>query len=292
MIGKSCPLVAVVVPAHNDWAHTQECLTVLMRVVYSNLDVILVDDGSTDGTAKQAADLFPRVRVLAGDGNLWWTGSMNLGIRDALAHSADYVLALNNDVLVSPDTVKALVDCARTHPGAVVGSLIYEVERPNVIWCAGGELEWPWPGEVMLGCGEQDIGQFNGLRTVNWTPGMGTLMSREVLLKLNLYDSSNMPQYIADADFTLRASRAGHQVLVTSESKIYNHVENTGGIAIDREKITWREFISIFTSLRSADYFRARWIFLWRHCPHRWLLIVLLVRYFRLLGFSIKRLAA
>ena len=285
------PKVSVVIPTHNDWEYTRECLQALTQVSYPNLELLLVDDGSTDGTAEHVAQSFPHVRVLPGDGNLWWTGSMNLGLQDALARGADYVMALNNDVLVAPEAVSALVECAQKNKNAIVGSLIYKADEPDMIWCAGGALRWPWPGEIMLGNGERDVGQYEGIRRVKWTPGMGTLMARDILLELNLYDARHMPQYIADADFTLRAGRAGHPVLVTSESKLYNHVENTGGITTDKQHITWLEFISIFTSLRSADYLPARLVFIFRHCPKRWLLPALFIRYSRLLGYGLKRMA-
>ena len=217
---------------------------------------------------------------------------MNLGARYALERGTDYVLALNNDVQISPEAPSALVKCARDNPGAVVGSLIYYADSPSIIWCAGGELKWPWPGEFMLGKGARDMGQFEGVRRVTWTPGMGTLMSRDILIELDYYDTHHMPQYVADADFILRAGKAGHRGLVTSGSKMYNHVENTGGIDLKRSHISWQECTSIFTSLRSGDYLPARLFFMWQHCPKKWLLLALFFRYSRLLGYGLKRLAA
>lgn len=286
---KVSPQVTVVIATHNGWKHTQSCMMALMRVTYDGLGIILVDDGSEDGTGALVAEQFPEVRVLNGDGSLWWAGSMNLGIREALARGADYVLALNNDVLVSPGCVNALVNCAQQHPKSVVGSLIYRADHREVIWCAGGDLRWPWPGEFMIGMGEADQGQYEGVRSVRWTPGMGTLMSREILLALRCYDAKNMPQYIADNDFTLRAGRAGYSVLVTSASKLYNHVENTGGISRSCDHLSWKEAFAIFTSFRSPEYLRARLVFLLRHCPKRWLIAALLIRYCRLVGYAVKR---
>ena len=177
------PRVAVVVPTHNDWAHTEECLSYVAASTYS-MDVYLVDDGSTDNTAEYATRSFGNVRILRGNGDLWWTGSMNLGIRVALECGVDYVLALNNDVKLAADAVAGLVDCAATHPEAVVGSIIYRADDPNRIWCAGGVVHWPWPGETMVGNDETDTGQYAGERHVDWTPGMGTLMSRQILLDI------------------------------------------------------------------------------------------------------------
>lgn len=287
---KEWPLVSVVIPAHNGWDYTKKCLEALTQVTYQNVEIFLVDDGSTDGTAENAAQLFPGVIVLSGDGDLWWTGSMNLGIEKAMSRGADYIMVLNNDVLVSPNTIEMLVKCAREHKDTIVGSLIYRADQRDVIWCAGGALRWPWPGEIMLGNGEKDDGQYNGVRQVEWMPGMGTLIPREILIKLDSYDSDHMPQYLADSDFTLRAGKRGYKTVVTSDSKIYNNVESTGGIPTGQKRLTWRQFRSIFTSLRSPEYFPARMRYILRHCPKRWLLPTVFIRYFRLLIYGLRRM--
>ena len=81
---KKKPRIAVVVPVHNDWLHTKECLAQLRKLNRLPDEIIVVDDGSTDETAFALARDFPHVLRLVGDGNLWWTGCMNLGARDAL----------------------------------------------------------------------------------------------------------------------------------------------------------------------------------------------------------------
>lgn len=287
MLNNSIPLVYVIIPCHNDYFHTRLSLSSLLKSDYTNFTIIVVDDGSTDETFSQIKENYPVVKVLKGDGNLWWSGSMNLGIKEALKNYCDYVMVLNNDVLIEPSTISALVDCAKQNPNAIIGSLIYEINKPNIIWNAGGYLKWPSLGEVTIGSGEIDMGQYDGLRRVAWAPGMGTLVCKNVLRELVGYDQHYMPQYIADVDFCLRAKNAGYPTLVTSTSKIYNHVDNTGGITKDG-KITWQQFKSIFTSLRSSDYLKARLMFIFRHCPWYWQIPAYIIRYTRLIVFSLR----
>lgn len=293
--------VCVVIPCHNGWKYTRECLASVLKSDYTRVKVILVDDGSTDATAEQAAEEFPSVQVIRGDGNLWWTGSMNVGIREGLNNGADYILVLNNDVVISENTIGVLVRCAETHPHAIIGSLIFDRSRPDLIWGAGGDLKWPWPGEVQLGIGQQDKGQFNGLREVKWTQGMGTLIRKEILLKLNLYDARKMPQYSSDGDFCLRARKTGHPTLVNSESRIFNNSENTGGIAFAndffdgaekkaRVKMKWSDVKEIFISLRSPDHLSSRLVYMSRHCPWYLLPAALFIRYSRLALYILKRI--
>src|SRR6516164_5363299 len=95
------PKVALVVPVHNKIALTIRFLESLRAVSYPKYSVIVVDDGSQDGTSRIVELRFPEVIVLKGHGNLWWSGATNLGVRYALKHGYDYVLTINNDSRVS-----------------------------------------------------------------------------------------------------------------------------------------------------------------------------------------------
>ena len=94
--------VYVVVPAHNRRELTLACAEAIEAQSYTPKTVIVVDDGSTDGTAAALAATFQSVVVLHGNGNLWWTGAVNKGIEWVLARCAnsDFVLTLNYDTRV------------------------------------------------------------------------------------------------------------------------------------------------------------------------------------------------
>src|SRR5687768_11882173 len=90
-------MIFVVIPVFNRKHFTRECLSALENQTYKDYTIVVVDDGSTDGTSEMIHDEFPEVTVLKGTGNLFWTASVNMGIRHALQNGADYVLTLNND---------------------------------------------------------------------------------------------------------------------------------------------------------------------------------------------------
>lgn len=129
----------------------------------------------------------------------------------------------------------------------------------------------------MLGHGEADRGQYQGVREVEWIPGMGTLYPREILVELDCFDSK-FPQYHADADLTLRARRKGYRVLVTSRSRLFNDAQKTG-VGIRAEGVTWAEIKVVFTSVRSADYIGTGPRFIWRYSPRLLFLLCLAWRY-------------
>ncbi len=284
------PKVSVIIPCFNGWNYTRECLNSVFNSNYINYDVIVVNDGSTDDTSSSIRKYFPKVEEILGDGNLWWTESMNLGLQKALLNCSDFVLVLNNDVIIDPNTIKNLVYTAISNPKSIIGSLIYSSHDHNYIWSAGGVMNWPWPGELQVGIGEYDNNQYNGIRVVDWTPGMGTLIHTSILHDLNFYDGMNMPQYLSDVDLCLRAKKIGFNVIINSECKIFNNVENTGGISDKTKTFNFKIIGEMFTSYRSPDYFKARLTFISRHCPRHLLIIAILFRYLRLLIFIWKRI--
>ena len=290
-MNKLLPQVTIIIPCHNGWAYTKECLRSVYNSNYKNYNVIVVNDGSTDETSPSLKEYFPKVDELLGDGNLWWSGSMNLGFKFAVKNYSDYVLVLNNDVIIEPNTIDNLIYTAITSPNSIVGCLIYNLQKPTQIWSAGGIMKWPWPGEIQLGMSEYDNKQYKGIRSVDWTPGMGTLINTSILSELKFYDSKNMPQYLSDVDFCLRAKKKGYSVLINSDCILYNNVDHTGGITNTNFKLNFKLIQEIFTSLRSPDFYKARATFILRHCNWYLLFFALFIRYTRLLIFIVKRLS-
>lgn len=291
MTAQGTPIkVAVIIPTHNRVEMLCRCVTSVLESDYDSLLIIVVDDGSSDGTSEILPDKFLDLQIIQGNGSLWWSGSINAGIRKALLSDYDYILLLNDDVVIDPKAVSSLVKCARDNPRSIIGSIVYDGANPTIIWSAGVSLRWPWPGEFTIGQGENDYGQYDGVRHVSSMPGMGTFISREIIDRTGLFDEKHMPQYLADIDFPLRATKAGFSVVITSESKLYNSLETTGGLGEDCRSLTWREAVSIFTNYKSSEYVPARFIFILRHCPFIWLFPAILIRYTRLVVFIVKRL--
>src|SRR5512141_3354906 len=140
------PLTYIILLTWNRWEDTEDCLQSLLPVVSEQIRVLVVDNGSTDGTPENVRRCFPQFEVHENGNNLGFPAGNNVGIRHALAAGADYVILLNNDTVVGRGFAGELVAAARRNPSAgMINSLIFFHDRPDILWFAGGNIS-TWTG--------------------------------------------------------------------------------------------------------------------------------------------------
>lgn len=223
------PLVYIIILNWNGKEDTIACLRSIERVKYPNFSVILVDNASSDGTVEYVKDKFPSVKIIANSENLRFAGGNNVGIKYALERNADYVLLLNNDTEVAPDFLPELVRAAENDKSiGIAGPKIYYYEGNKMIWFAGGKVEF-WKGWIShIGIREPDYGQYDFAREVDYITGCCMLVKREVIEKIGKLDESFFI-YGEDADWSLRASRAGYSLVYVPSSIIWHKVSASSG---------------------------------------------------------------
>jgi GT2 family glycosyltransferase len=226
----SMPCVVVVVLAHNGCADSVACLDSLRSANWANRHVVFVDNGSTDGSSEVVAERFQEVHILRREENLGFAEGNNVGIRQALALGADYVLLLNNDTVVASDAIAACVAVARSRGdiGAVC-PMVYFTEPPTMIWYAGARFD---PQRTrsgrMLGYRELDRGQFASAGETDRAVGAAVLIPRPVLETVGVLDSQLFFLY-EDVDWSLRARQAGYRIFLAPEAKVWHRVSASSG---------------------------------------------------------------
>jgi len=225
------PIVYVVIPVHNRRELTHACLESLSQQTYPYLSIIVVDDGSTDGTSEMIREKYPEVTLLHGDGNLWWTAATNMGIRKALetASDDDYILVINDDLEVNPDYVDNLVRFARRHPRSLVGSVTVDFDNPDMIDSGGVRINW-WTAKCRPMNRGRRLSEFDPDYYIeaSYLTGRGTLIPVEVFNDLGLYDEKHLPHYGGDIELPVRAAKKGYRLFVTYRAVVRSHVEATG----------------------------------------------------------------
>lgn len=251
--------IAFVIPVFNRLNYTRECLQILQQAkstsffTRNNVSIIISDDGSTDGTGDWVRKNHPDVIVLKGTGNLWYSGSLNLGIRYALDElNVDFIMVWENDIYPVGNYFDNLQDIVETWDGqSVICSKLYYKVRPDRIFGIGGTFNPRNGSRALIGRQETDCPQYEKIMEVDWFLGQGVLIHRDIISKAGLFDEVNFPQYHADIDYGLRVKKAGFHNLVFPGLKLLNDTETTGLSHIKNKTV--KQFFESLTSIRSNN---------------------------------------
>ena len=213
--------VAIVVLNWNGWRDTLACIASLKKLSYPNVELIVVDNGSSDGSQNQIEAHVPGLKVLQTGSNLGFGGGCNAGIRRALAQGADYVWLINSDATVSAG---ALTEMVRLADGqallGAVGSVVYEVDEPDRIQLWGG-------GQVNLWTGVSRHQVSPG--QLDFVSGASILLRREAVEQVGLFEDQIFFMYWEDSDLGFRLRQAGWRLGVAEKSRVWHKLSASLG---------------------------------------------------------------
>jgi len=219
----SDPYVSIVIPNFNGRRHLEACLSSIQNLTYRHLEIIIVDNASTDGSVDFVKANYPRVKILVNAVNLGFAEGCNVGIRNA---RGNYVALLNNDVEVDPDWLKELILVAQSDPRiAICASKIMMFHNRKVFNSAGGEYDVYGSGHDR-GLYEFDHGQYCRLEEVFFACGCAMLVRRDILEDIGLFDSRYF-MYGEDVDLCWRAWLRGYKVVYVPSAVVYHKYGGT-----------------------------------------------------------------
>jgi GT2 family glycosyltransferase len=225
------PHIYVVLPVYNRRELLERFLTCMREQTCQNFTVIVVDDGSTDGTA-DLLKAFPEVETLSGDGNLWWTGGINCGIRHALsrAHDDDAVLVINDDVEIEPKYLEFLFRLWQRNPRTIIGSVVVDINNPERIVDGGRIVNW-WTAKMRILNANRDLRDFDPCYSVDVSllTGWGTLFPVTAFKEVGLYDERHFKQ-CGDTELPVRAKNRGFRLILSYGAIVKVHLDRTAGI--------------------------------------------------------------
>jgi hypothetical protein len=274
----NAPRVLVIVVHWNGLEYTERCLASLSALDYPAADLLVVDNGSTDGSGETLAARFPEVPLLRLPANRLYAGGANVGLRRALARGYDHAVILNNDTEAEPELITRLVETAGSSAAiGLVGPKILYLERPDLIWSAGGKIDY-WRGLFRHhGLRRTDGPPYDTERDVDYLTGCCILVTRRALVDVGYLDES-YAMYSEDADWCVRARRQGYRVVYAPRARLKHHVSAASGGGLTPYKMYHRVHSNL--------------IFLRRHArPWHWLTIPVLLP-LAFLGFALKEILA
>ena len=216
------PRVFVVTLNWNGREWLEDCLTSVLAMDYPSFEVVMVDNGSSDGSVEFVRQHFPTVQVVETGSNLGYARGFNAGLEYAAARGAKYFLIMNNDTVIDRGALSALVETAQTckRAGFVTGK-IYFYDRPDTFQTVG-KKEDPirWNGDH-IGWGEKDIGQYETVEERVFLDDVMTLVDRRLYDEVGGYDSQFFLQ-CEEFDWQARAKKRDWKSYYTPWAKLWH----------------------------------------------------------------------
>ena len=218
---KRYPKVFIIVLNWNGYIDTIECIESLQKLTHTNYEIILLDNGSTDGSQDILRERFKELTFIENGKNLGFAEGNNVGIMHALEAGADYVFLLNNDTTIAHDALDRLVAFAEENKEAgIVGPKILFYDDPETIWFAGGIIDFR-KGSSHRGGGQPDYGKFDEVAEVDYITGCALLIKSDVIRKIGLMN----PDYFLlfeESDWCLRAKEAGYKLFYVPKARVFH----------------------------------------------------------------------
>ncbi len=213
------PFIYILLPIHNRKETTRQFIDCLRVQTYKNFSLVVIDDGSDDGSIEMIREFFPDAVHIRGNGNWWWAGSLQQGFRwlKKNASENDMVLIMNDDSHIEKDYLQTGAGILFQNPRTLLLSEAYSMQTKKLIDkgvvfdFASYSHHMPLPGE-----------------TVNCMSTRGLFLLTGDLFKLNGFRDKLLPHYYSDYEFTIRAARKGFKLMVSENLKLWMNELSTG----------------------------------------------------------------
>jgi len=224
------PKVVAITLNWNGRDMTLDCVASLHKLHYDNYEIVVVDNGSTDGSVEALRDRFPNITLVENGRNLGYSEGFNSGIEKSMGMGAEYILILNNDTVIAPDALTELVTVAQTDEtiGFVSGK-VYHFDHPNILQTAG---KISHPRSLVgphIGASEVDTGQYDETKDFEFLDDVFLLVRREVIQKVGGY-AKEFFLYYEETDWCARVRQSGFRIVFAPKARIWHKGSmSTGG---------------------------------------------------------------
>ncbi len=278
--------VAVILVNWNSFDVTNDCIHSLRQCTYTNFTIIVIDNGSTDGSADQLAQLHTGIQLIRAGSNLGFTGGNNLGLRYSIDNGFEYSLLLNNDTFVEPDFLSPLVTELNQNEriGVVQPRIMFNHDR-GLIWNAGSYFNPVFGFTYTRSVNKPMNAEADLAKDVDWVTGCAFVVRNSILLQTGLL-ADNLFIYDEDVDLSFRISRLGYRLRYCPASVIY-HIAGASNKVKTKGKEGFVNPIVHYLNTRNRIWLLKKhipWYFAPSAFIYNFLYVMLLIGYFALRG--------
>jgi len=246
--------ISVIIPHFNGKHHLDDCFRSLQAQTFTDFEVLLVDNGSTDGSQAHVREQYPEVTLLELGTNHGFTGACNAGWE---ASTGDIIILLNNDTEVAPDWLAEIVAAFERHPEAgIIASKMLLFDKRDHFHTAGDFYRVDGiPGN--RGVWQEDVGQFDNEERVFSACGGSSAYKRPLLNQIGFLDDDFFFS-CEDVDVGFRANLAGWQTIYVPTAVVYHKLKATGG-AVTGSYYDGRNFLYLIWKNYPSSLLRQQW---------------------------------
>jgi GT2 family glycosyltransferase len=226
-LDKSFPGVCIIVVNWNNPTDTIECISSIRMLDYPNLELIVVDNGSSDNSVERIRQEYPDINLMETGENLGYAGGHNFALKSALLGESKYFLLLNNDTIIANDLVTHLVKALLDHPEAGFATpMILEYYAPEQIFCLGCLLDIKKVEGIRLHAGEHMESHDWKSDQVDFADGSGLFFDRRLVDAIGMMDEEYFVYY-EETDWCIRARKAGFKIITVPKARMWHKVSAT-----------------------------------------------------------------
>jgi GT2 family glycosyltransferase len=284
---KTDPLISVIIVNYNGKKYLEECLNSLINGSYKNLEIIVVDNNSSDESPKLVKEKFPEVILIEEKYNHGFTGGNNIGFEKS---QGELIVLLNNDTKVEKDYLKNFKKVFEEFPKCgVAQSKIVLYDDPNILDCAGSF----WSSTTLLYhfgfLKNSKLKKFNVPYKIFSAKGASMIIKREVIEKVGLFDK-DFWHYYEESDFCHRAINAGYEIYYFPKALCFHKIGISRGELNQEERILFSNTKNKFFSfLKNFEFPEVLWVILKHFVSlHFYIIILLINRKFKEAGTIYK----
>lgn len=243
-------MIYALIPVKDRVEYTIKCIESFKKQTYKDVKIVVINDGSVDGTKDKIEALWKDVTILQGDGNLWCMGAFAMGVDyvKPLLKEGDSILTQNQDAFMDNDFVQELINVITKYPKSVVGSINFSSKEQKPIYHNHIIKNGAFMPNIIQGELPEIIERTDTLNT------RGTLFSKEAIEAVGNF-SKLFPHYAGDYEITCRAKKKGFKLLIASKAVCYSWDDNKG-LAYrikNKQKKTLKDVVDLFSSRRSPN---------------------------------------
>ncbi|HNR20474.1 MAG TPA: glycosyltransferase [Bacteroidia bacterium] len=237
--------VYILLPVHNRKNITLKFIDLLKSQKYSKFCILLIDDGSTDGTTQEVCIKFPETVVIKGKGNWWWGGSLHQGFRYLKKQNIstdDIVLIINDDSEISSDFISLGVIEINSNKNSLILATAFD-----------SETKMQTEGGVFYNLKTNTITEVHENHLINCMTTRGLFINAQDFINLKGFHPLLLPHYRSDYEFTIRAWKRGYKLICSDKIKLWFDDKTTGIHKLNFKSLKWSQFFKQYFSKSYVD---------------------------------------